>query len=645
MKKHNSLLAIILTVSTLSTSFAFGKISAETEEKYIESFDFSELSKNQLNPNDYDVVAFIEFNYPSINLTELSELDKDERRSRVKNYYKSKNEELLPASDLGYVSYSYVAPYIEIDYDSITEYSIERDQLIDLTNSPNVDSINICITSTNVDNNENISTQSNDDPYYHISDVYSDVGITNRTTYNGEGIKVGILEDDLPLSNANFPNNSVTTYGANSKEAHASNVMSLIGGKYGLAPNVSFYCAAFRYKPNHSDNISIIDCLNWLLITQSVDIINISAFLATYDDYNINPQDGTQSVLRPNATSSASYTNMCAYIDYAITTTGCLIVKAAGNWGDDVGTSYYQYITKPGMSINSLTVGSCNVDKTVSAFSSFKVLNNDIHKPEVVAPGEKIMLPNLTTLSGTSFSAPIVTAIAAKLMQEFPKLKTNPALLKAAIMAGCVPCADQTETLSDKSGYGIVNYEKSRDFISTSQYGSTYVDQYTSKDTVVYHEKIALSSNISKRIIFNRSILAGDTCAGYSGFNPDSSNSVIDPGMIKYTVTVKDTSGSTIYNNIAWNDSTMLLTVSNKTAYEKEYEIIISTTERTKKRAETIAVIHGSHHVHCYDMSYVANDGRTHRADCICGDPIIEVHTFNSSNVCTKCKMPKGFFS
>ena len=115
--------------------------------------------------------------------------------------------------------------------------------------------------------------------------------------------------------------------------------------------------------------------------------------------------------------------------------------------------------------------------------------------------------------------------------------------------------------------------------------------------------------------------------------------------MIKYTVTVKDTSGSTIYNNIAWNDSTMLLTVSNKTAYEKEYEIIISTTERTKKRAETIAVIHGSHHVHCYDMSYVANDGRTHRADCICGDPIIEVHTFNSSNVCTKCKMPKGFFS
>ena len=648
MKKHRSLISTLLIVTMLASSVIVGNIYAGDEEKYFESFDFSELAEAnpQIPVSDYDIVAFVELSYPAIRLSELDKLEKDERRAIVSDYYKGKNESLAPEVEIGYVSCSYVAPYIEIDYDSVTEYAAERDILIDYADNAEIGAIRVGLAPRNIVDEEGINTVNSNDEYT-LEEVYRDVGITDRNTYNGEGIKVGILEIAHPDSTANFPASTINNYGNNRTSQHTTAVMSLIGGTYGINPNVSFYSVATNYQPKLGpENTTFVDALNWLLITQSVDIINMSALIKSYDDFtNIGGMGYKEEI---SATNSAHYTNICAYIDYAIETTGCMIVKAAGNWGNSTFSdkAYFQMITKPGMSINTLTVGSVDKLNQITDFSSFVSLEDKILKPELVAPGKDIIIPNISeSQSGTSLSAPIVTGIAIKLMQEFSKLRTNPSLLKAVLMAGCTPCVGQTNVISDKTGYGRINYVNSRNYMLNSQYGSWYVESYTGKDEIVYHEKIVIPDNSTRKIIFNRTILAGDTCTGYTGFNQNENCAVIDPEMITYNISISDDNGNSVHSNILWDDTTTYLNVTNQTSYEKIYEITIKTGERLKKKAETISVIHGSNHIHCRDMSYTANDGRTHRANCLCGDPIIEMHTFNSSNVCTKCKMPKGFFS
>lgn len=648
MKKHRSLISTLLIVTMLVSSVIVGNIYADDEEKYFESFDFSELAEAnpQIPESDYDIVAFVELSYPAIRLSELDKLEKDERRAIVSDYYKGKNESLAPEVEIGYVSCSYVAPYIEIDYDSVTEYAAERDILIDYAENTDIGAVRVGLAPRNIVDEEGINTVNSNDEYT-LEEVYRDVGITDRNTYNGEGIKVGILEAAHPNSTINFPTNNITTYGISSTDKHTTAVMSLVGGTYGIDPKVSFYCAASGYYPNSNASASFVDCLNWLLVTNTVDIINMSANIATFDDYyQHNPS--LPYVCERDAETTSHYTNLCAYVDYAIATTGCLIVKSAGNWSSNAYASkdFYQLISKPGLSVNILTVGALTKANTLNNASSFKENESKIYKPELAAPGDNIVIPNLNdTFSGTSFATPIVTGIAIKLMQEFPKLKTNPSLLKAVLMAGCIPCVDQSDVISDKTGYGRINYVNSRNYMLNSQYGSWYVESYTGEDENVYHEKIVIPDNSTRKIIFNRTILAGDTCTGYTGFNQNENCAVIDPEMITYNISISDDNGNSVHSKILWDDTTTYLNVTNQTSYEKIYEITIKTGERLKKKAETISVIHGSNHIHCRDMSYTANDGRTHRANCLCGDPIIEMHTFNSSNVCTKCKMPKGFFS
>lgn len=647
MRKYRSLISIILAISLIATASLFGAVNAEDESKYIESFDFSAMleSEELSDSSDYYITAFIEMSYPSIDLVEISTLEKDARRARVCEYYKGRNEALAPESEVGRVSCSFVAPYIEIDYDSIDDYAEERDALIQYSKNSDIGAVRVSIEPANMvlEESETSSDSTTSDDEYTLEEVYSDIGITDRSTYSGQGIKVGILEKYLPNSNVNFPTNSVTTFGGPFTGPHPTEVMSMIGGTYGVSPDVSFYCATCGYSPSPNvDFTPFIDSLNWLMITQSVDIINMSMYLLTYDDYNCSP---TSPIIEIDASTSSHYTNFCAYIDYAIATTGCLIVKSAGNWGSTAyaNKNYYQMISKPGLSINALTVGSVDKDNILSDFSSFVEAEDDIYKPEVVAPGENIVIPNMGVDSGTSFSTPLVTGIAVKLMQEFPKLKTDPCLLKNAIMAGCTPCADQTEVFSDTTGFGRINYGSSRAYMLNAQYGATIVSDHLSSGSIVYHEKITLPENSTRKIKFNRAVLGGDTCTGYNGFTPEQGCTILEPNMIKYTISITDENGAAVYDSIEWNDTLKYLQVSNTTTASKNYEITIKTNERTNERNEYVSVVHGSNHVHCYDMSYSPSSAYYHTAICICGSSIHESHTFNSNSICTKCKLPEGF--
>lgn len=646
MRKYRSFISIILAISLIATASLFGAVNAEDESKYIESFDFSAMLEAEELPDssDYYITAFIEMSYPSIDLVEISTLEKDARRARVCEYYKGRNEALAPESEVGRVSCSFVAPYIEIDYDSIDEYAEERDALIQYSKNSDIGAVRVSIAPANMvlEESETSSDGTTSDDEYTLEEVYSDIGITDRSTYSGQGIKVGILENKLPNNYTNFPSNSVTTYGNTSTSTHASEVMSLIGGTYGVSPDVSFYCASCGYSASPNvDFTPFIDSLNWLMITQSVDIINMSMHMLTYDDFSFDQGTAHPEI---NASSTSHYTNFCAYIDYAIATTGCLIVKSTGNWGSTAyaNKNYYQMITKPGLSINALTVGSVDKDNILSDFSSFVEAEDDIYKPEVVAPGENIVIPNLGVDSGTSFSTPLVTGIAVKLMQEFPKLKTEPYLLKNIIMAGCSQCEGQNEYFSYQTGYGRVNYAASRLFLQNTQYGSTATPDDAEIGDVIYHDRLTLQPFTQTNIKFNRVVLGGYTCEGYTPFDPSQGSSIIDPNMVSYKINIREIETDVMkLNNVSWNDMIKNYFILNTTDTTKTYEITITVNEVVRSQPEGISVVYGGTHVHTYCNSYSPSSRYYHSSFCICGAYINEPHIFENS-ACTKCHLPEG---
>jgi len=148
------------------------------------------------------------------------------------------------------------------------------------------------------------------------------------------------------------------------------------------------------------------------------------------------------------------------------------VVKSAGN---EAGSCRSQTgnVTSPGLAYNVITVGNFDDRNTVdwatdgmhpcSSYVDPTSTHGDRQKPEVAAPGTNI---NSTIISdpwvgctfaecsGTSFAAPMVTGVAALLMQRNSTLQIWPESVKAILMATAVHNIEGAARLSDKDGAG-----------------------------------------------------------------------------------------------------------------------------------------------------------------------------------------------
>ena len=363
----------------------------------------------------------------------------------------------------------------------------------------------------------------------------------------------------------------------------------------------------------------------------------MSAGYYFYDEYIKNHVgneiDPTKPPLNINATV---YTAFCAYIDYTIATSGCLIVKSAGNSGGN--------LTKPAMAVNALTVGATDANGEVWASSSYISDDENIPKPEVVAPGVNIVVPNLGTNSGTSFATPLVTGIAVRLMHQYPDLlKTNPGLLKEIIMAGCNPLSSANGRLDDYSGYGMICYTNSRNIIANKRFGTVVTPEYSATGKVVYESLITVSPMQIIYINLSRMIL-GQSCT--------PSVDIIDHNMVKYKVRIiyETSAGETIIHETDWNSSTAYINIENRVVNLRTYKIQVVTNEQVRNRPEIISLSHPYEpHVHSYIFNCSPTSNYMHSAQCACKDTIYENHTYvtnsDGTRICTKCNYPEGLLS
>lgn len=274
--------------------------------------------------------------------------------------------------------------------------------------------------------------------------------VPNNVGYDGTGVEVSITEGER----ASFANPFLTLSAcyacgqpyASHPTAVGGMVRSTDATQHGLADEVDLHSANGSY----SDFGVMSAAMEWG--SSNARVLNNSWY---WDSAN-NP----------------NFWSVDRQMDYFVRSHFDTVVVAAGNFGNGCGGNFSTYVTSPAKGHNILAVGNYDdldsltwTGDVMSNCSSFGNPNNSAgtgtqEKPEIAGVGSSITSTTTSSPwigpvgSGTSYSAPMVTALAADVMEVDPAIENDPEAVKALLMATAIHNVEGATRLSDKDGAG-----------------------------------------------------------------------------------------------------------------------------------------------------------------------------------------------
>lgn len=338
-----------------------------------------------------------------------------------------------------------------------------------------------------------------------------DAGLT------GKGVKVGVIdggfmradkaESLVPLFEKNLikgykdyvtPKAAPYSGSAGFDDGHGTEVWSLIAGnnkekqvQFGLATEAQYYLARTDHGgyEKRIEEEWAIEAMKWMA-KEGVKVINMSL------GYNFGYTNKKENY-RPEQMDGKT-TEITKAVDRISKEYGILFIISAGNDGN----KKWKIIAAPADAESALTVGA-------TKFKVWDEMNYSSKGPEFL----DYVKPEISCYStlGTSFSAPIITGLAACLLQSDPTL-SGEELKQIIIQSG------NLETANNYVGYGVPNAEKalqlangeevevtssmqsSKKSVRIGVMPSIYVTVYHKNDWKVINKRVIRSKRVKIKI-------------------------------------------------------------------------------------------------------------------------------------------------
>lgn len=214
-------------------------------------------------------------------------------------------------------------------------------------------------------------------------------------------------------------------------EGHGTHVVGIIrtrdpqGLYLGVAPDAKVIAVRIDDDKGVIRESDLLNGLQWVYqnrVRHNIRVVNLSVSAGLPNSYRTSP--------------------IAAAVE-KLWTSGVVVVASAGNRGSAYDAAWYP----PGNDPLVISVGALDhnstasfVDDRLALFSSRGLTQDGFYKPEILAPGRGIVAPlgkgvrlskilkdriidkEYIRLSGTSMSAPMVSGVAALLLERFPSL-------------------------------------------------------------------------------------------------------------------------------------------------------------------------------------------------------------------------------